>query len=430
MAKARVTIRPNEEGCFPAFSTSKPVTCIVGKSDDCQMVILGNVDGGISRHHCLFDINPPYVTVKDLGSKNGTYVNGQDIRREEEPVQIKAKDLIQLCNTQIRVDIIGSISEAKDKVCVRCGSSVKSEGGTLCDACREDPASTIDFTSSTEGIGARHLIFGYRVLKSLGKGALAHVYLAQKRGSEEERALKLMLPNVAVHKNNRTRFLREVEALQSLQHENVVRIHESGYDNGIFYIALDYCNAGTVEQRVFDQDTLSVNEAIEVELAVLDALHYAHTISGGRIREIVHRDVKPGNILLHESDGRTVVKLADFGLCKAFNGSGLCSFTQTGTVAGTFAFMCRQQLLCYKNAGPQVDVWSAAAVLYFMLTGFTPRGNSFTAILDQKAVPIRHRDPEIPPKLAKVIDKALDDHKDELAFKSAADFKDALINAC
>jgi len=82
MAKDRVTIRPKEEGAFPAFSTSEPATCIAGKSDDCQLVILGNVDGGISRHHCLFDINPPYVTLKDLGSKNGVYVNNRRVTEE------------------------------------------------------------------------------------------------------------------------------------------------------------------------------------------------------------------------------------------------------------------------------------------------------------------------------------------------------------
>ncbi len=431
-----INISPKEKKGMPAITTSSPMLCVIGSSSDCNYIIHRQQDPGVSRHHCVIDCNPPELNIKDLGSKNGTYVNGKDIRESGEPTALANGDTIQVCNTIFTIGIDIQVAESeKPLYCIRCGDPLPwtreqcmMEGDYLCGVCREESTAVINMNDGPEDVAAKDLISGYRIIRGLGRGALGQVYLAQKRGSVTQLALKLMLPNVAVHENNRTRFLREVEALQALQHPNIIRTFDSGYDKGIFYIALEYCNSGNLEDYILANGPIEIPQAVELVISLLDALEYAHNSSIGELTCIVHRDVKPGNVLLHESSYGTTAKLADFGLCKAFNGSGLCSFTQTGAVAGTFAFMCRQQLLDYRDSQPEVDVWGAIGILYYMLTGYTPRtGNSFTSILDHKPIPIQERDPSIPTSLAKLIDAGMNDHKKKLKYQSAADFKAALL---
>ena len=172
---------------------------------------------------------------------------------------------------------------------------------------------------------------------------------------------------------------------------------------------------------------LPVQEAVEIVLQVLDGLHYAHTNKG-----LVHRDIKPANIFLTVYKGNIVAKLGDYGLAKAFDMAGLSGQTMTGTSMGTPHFMPRQQVLEFKYAQPDVDVWAIAATLYFMLTGKFSRDlndttNPMLEILTKPPVPIRERDASIPQPLADLIDKALIDNP-KLHFNSAFEFKQALQN--
>ena len=153
--------------------------------------------------------------------------------------------------------------------------------------------------------------------------------------------------------------------------------------------------------------------------------------SFGKGRGLVHRDLKPGNIFLTEVNDEVIVKIGDYGLSKAFDLAGLSGQSMTGSVAGTPVFIPRQQVLEFKYAKPEVDVWAAAASLYYMLTGDLPRDFSdndiFLAVLRNDPVPIRDREPNIPRKLAKVIDLGLVE-KPEIYFKSAKEFKQALLS--
>jgi serine/threonine protein kinase len=148
---------------------------------------------------------------------------------------------------------------------------------------------------------------------------------------------------------------------------------------------------------------------------------------------LVHRDIKPSNILLSDTGPHPTAKLADFGLAKAFDGAGLSGHTRTGSVGGTVAYMSRQQIIDYKFAKPEVDVWSTAATLYRMLTGATPRDfpphqDPIAVILRDPAVPIREREPAIPARLAAVVDAALVDSP-RMAVTSAEEFRRALADA-
>jgi len=184
-----------------------------------------------------------------------------------------------------------------------------------------------------------------------------------------------------------------------------------------------------------------IDEAMAITLQVLDGLEYAHhaEVDVGlpdgppcRFTGLVHRDVKPQNIFLSHTGDRPIARIGDYGLGKAFEAAGLIRGTRTGTIMGTPIFMPRQQVINYKYAKPEVDVWAAAASLYYMLTGDSPREfplgrDPWLVILETDPVPIRQRNPSIPPGLAKVIDEALRDDP-AICFTSAADFKLALEN--
>ena len=186
---------------------------------------------------------------------------------------------------------------------------------------------------------------------------------------------------------------------------------------------------------------LNIEEAFNIIYQVLDALIYAHHAdipnikqADGSIKQgqgLVHRDIKPVNIFLVKSQGKNIVKLADYGLSKAFDLAGLSGQTMTGNKAGTPLFMCRQQVLNFKYVQPEVDIWATAATLYYMLTGYFPRDlnnkDPFLAILQDSPVSIRQRNVNIPDGLANIIDLALQDNP-ELHFKEAETFKQALIN--
>jgi serine/threonine-protein kinase len=157
---------------------------------------------------------------------------------------------------------------------------------------------------------------------------------------------------------------------------------------------------------------------------VLLGLEYAHG------QGVVHRDLKPSNIFLTAPGPGQLAKVGDYGLAKAFDLASLSGLTVTGDRAGTMAFMPRQQLINFKKAKPEVDVWAAAASLYFLLTGrfprdFPPGEDPVQVVLRTSRQPIRQRNASIPPRLAEVIDEALVDEP-RIPFRTAAELRQAL----
>jgi eukaryotic-like serine/threonine-protein kinase len=486
------------------FTFDERTTCIIGRAEECHPRLPTDADHKtISRNHCLLDINPPDVRVRDFGSLNGTYINGAKIgQREkhqtpEEGAQtlfpehdLKDGDRIELGNTVFRVgiyipavcaDCATEISEAerdgaerapgvfqcegchdkalrinrqeaprnKPRVCGKCGKDVSTEvgenrhGDFICAACQGDPAAILKQLLNRANKGDQNLlsIQGYTVLKELGRGGMGAVYLARRDNTGEQVALKVMLPQVAADARARDMFLRETENTKALKHPNVVRLWEAGCSHGVFFFTLEFCDGGSLDVLLKQRGgPLPVAEAGAIVRQALDGLAYAHTAeipqvkqadgNIGRGRGLVHRDLKPHNIFLAGSGASRIAKLADYGLAKAFDTAGLSGQTRTGVAAGTPHFMPRQQVINFKYAKPEVDVWAMAASLYFLLTGAAPRDfprgkDPWQIVLQTEPVPIRKRNGAIPKKLAEVIDRALVD-KPNIAFKSAREFKEAL----
>lgn len=227
-----------------------------------------------------------------------------------------------------------------------------------------------------------------------------------------------------------------------MNHKNVVRQYNSGSSNGTFFILMELCAGGSVDDLIKKhRGRLPVDLATEIILQALDGLEYAHhaklesKLENGQVKTahgLVHRDFKPGNIFLSDTSAHPIAKVADFGLAKSFETAGLSGMTRTGNAGGTPVFMPRQQILNFKYAKPDVDVWAAAASYYNMLTGEFPKElkgqDIWMAMLTGRAVPVRQRTPSIPKKLAEVIDTALVDQPN-IGVTSATELKKMIRGA-
>ncbi|MCU0544008.1 MAG: serine/threonine-protein kinase [Oscillatoriaceae cyanobacterium Prado104] len=431
------------------FTFESRTTCIIGRAKDCYPKIPNDdKHSTISRYHCFLDINPPDIRIRDFGSKNGTFVNGKKIgQREahqtpEEAAKIhfpecdlQGGDEFTLSDTSFRVAIAPDPENVKN-IQHQIPPTIPSNQPNLWEMLK---AFLLKAVGNESNIG---VLGDCVLLKELGKGGFSLVYLAEHKQTKEKVALKVMLPKVAANQRAVNWFLREVENMKYLKHPNVVGLKESGYADETFFFTMEFCDGGSVLDLMEKRGvrTLPVAEAVAITLQVLDGLTYTHHAeipnvkladgSFAKGRGLIHRDLKPGNIFLANAGGKQVAKIGDYGLSKAFDQAGLSGQTLTGTAAGTPCFMPRQQVIDFKCAKPEVDVWAAAACLYFMLTGEFPRDlvgkDPIFAVLQSDAVPILDRTSAIPKPLAEVIDRALIDNPD-IYYKTAAEFKQALL---
>lgn len=399
-------------------------TCIIGRSKNCHIKIPNNKEfKDISRYHCLLEIKPPEIWIKDSGSLHGTFVNNECIGQrkknqgtsEELPVKLseyrlKNGDLIRLGNLVFQVNI---------KQFIPVASTFKIE-----EDLRKMPL-PIE-VNLDQNLGDLN---NYIKIQKIGEGGCGEVYLARQKNTSELVAIKTMFPQVAMKPYMKEMFLREARNTKTLSHRNLVEFKDYGWSSDKFYFVMEYCDRGSVRDLIkVRKGKLIIEEATELVLQVLDALDYAHNK-----KKLVHRDIKPSNIFLKVEKGKLIAKLGDYGLAKSFELAGLSGQTLTGTKMGTPNFMPRQQVLDFKYAKPEVDVWAVAASLYYMLTLEYPRDLSTSfeqpilAVLETEPIPIRERDADIPYNLASLIDSALEDDC-ELHFKNALAFKNALLS--
>lgn len=420
-------------------------TCIIGRNHDCNLQLANEIDMTISRYHCLLDINPPDIRLRDLGSLNGTFVNSEKIgqRKRNQSAEEGLKltfpeydlqdgDEIKLGDTLFKIGV-----EVEKLESIKTPKIVPEEVKPNC-------LNIIQRLLESAAQGDKNLsaISGYKLVKSLGKGGFGEVFLAQHTQARKFVALKVMLPAVSSQERGVETFLNEVENTKALHHSHVAQLFDYGFAEKTFFFTMEYCESGNIWD--FMQKLgwrLRVDIAVEIILQVLDGLIYAHQaeipnfqLADGKLvkgKGLVHRDLNPNNIFIINANDKIVAKIGDYGLAKAFDLAGLSGQTLTGSQMGTPAFIPRQQVLDFKHALPEVDVWATAACLYNMLTGYFPRdftGDPWLAVLQNDPVPILKRNNSIPKKLAEVIDLALVE-KPQITFQTAEEFKRELMKS-
>ncbi|MFC5924499.1 protein kinase domain-containing protein [Micromonospora vulcania] len=423
-ARPPVTVTVQVGSTIEAYVFDDRTTAVVGRAPACGIRI-ADERRRVSRYHCLLDVNPPTVRVRDLGSRNGTRVNGQPIDGERE---LGHGDEVRVGPATLRITI------PEDRTPAATAPADPDPGRAL-------PALLAAAAHGSPGLDD----FGeHRVLHEIGRGGQSVVYLARHEPSGRIVALKTLLADRAVDPAARDGFLREFACTRGLRHPNVVALHSGGSAGTAFFFTCEYCPGGNVAELVARRGgRLTLDEAVPIALDALDGLAYAHraelpvTLADGRTavsHGLVHRDITPPNLLLTTgAGGGTVTKIADFGLAKAFDQAGLSGHTRTGAIGGSIAFQARTQLIDYKYARPEVDLWALTACLYWMLTGTTPRDfpagtDPIAVVLRTRPVPVRQRLASVPPRLAAVIDEMLVDNP-RVPATTAPELADALRQA-
>jgi serine/threonine protein kinase/Flp pilus assembly protein TadD len=251
----------------------------------------------------------------------------------------------------------------------------------------------------------------YKILEKLGEGGMGVVYKAQDTKLDRMVALKFLSKDLLCDEEAKTRFVHEAKAASALNHPNINTIHEIDEVEGECFIAMEYIEGKSIKELIKEKK-LSTEEILQIALQVCEALTAAHE------KEIVHRDIKSDNIMLTP---RGQVKIMDFGLAKL---KGVTKLTKTGTTLGTLQYMSPEQAQG-KEADHRSDIFSFGVVLYEMVTGQLPfKGEHEAAviysILNETPEPLARYKANVPERLQRIVDKALQKDR-RTRYQSAAE---------
>lgn len=445
----------------------------IGRAPDCRCVVEG--DPTFSRHHLLLEINQGNVILKDLGSLNGTCVDGVDIQGRDrsvapedaepsKPIPLRDGARIQAGKIVMRLEIEGPA------VCVDCGEDIPASekkacefinATYLCQACRnrenernrraagrekkpeevrmnreqrekadQNPAEVADallreFLDLQNNRNGGPTIRGYKNLKKIGEGGFGLVYKAERVSDGATVALKTLLQTRKPPRKQAMLFDREKEIATQLVHPNIVRNADAGVWNDIHFIEMEFMEAGSVfDLMEKGAKIIPLRDAAPIMLQCLEGLAYAHeakvtvnTTKGPKtVTGVIHRDLKPPNILLTRKNGQLVAKLSDFGLAKAFAAAGCTQGSLSQSMAGSFCgsppFMAPEHLANYKYVKPTTDVFEMAATFFTMLTGqfvwpLKKGQDPIKVILESKPRRLADTLPDCSTKLCTVFDHAM-----------------------
>ncbi|MEP7148497.1 MAG: FHA domain-containing serine/threonine-protein kinase [Acidobacteriota bacterium] len=417
------------------FTFDQHDTFMIGRSEDAQFCL--PQDRFFSRHHCILEIAPPQCFLRDLGSTNGTFVNGIRV----ETAHLKHGDRIQGGETVLEVEVAADQSEFFAQIpgsgertepsiitvaCLNCGVPAQAEASRpdaklsfVCDDCREK------LRKNPQPIP------NYQMLRVLGQGGMGSVMLARSVHDGRAVAIKTLLPEVAVSDQSLKRFLREIEVSSSLQHPNIVQYIEHGTHNGIVYLVTEYVTGMDASRLAKHRGgKLNYKEVVRIIEQTLAALEFAHK------KGFVHRDIKEQNILVDGNYPNYLAKLTDFGLSKSYKQTGMSGVTMVGDVAGTIAYMPPEQVRDFKEVRPPSDIYAVGMTAYSLLTGahaldISPKAGiseTVKAIFEKPIIPISSRVPDVPSRVSTVFEMALAKHVDR-RWRTAGEMREALLNA-
>jgi hypothetical protein len=210
----------------------------------------------------------------------------------------------------------------------------------------------------------RRKIEEFYLVEHLGSGGMSEVYLGLNPRTREKRAVKILTRRATASPSGYARFLREVEIIRKLTHPRIVRILASGTYDDCYYYMMDYMSGGSLARHL-RRGRMLLDEALDLFAAICEGVAYAHE------KGVIHRDLKPGNILL---DANGAPSVSDFGIAKLLDGNRT-ALTRSNEVMGTIAYLAPEQRWSSKKVDRKADVYSLGAVFYEMLMGFPPLGN-------------------------------------------------------
>lgn len=238
----------------------------------------------------------------------------------------------------------------------------------------------------------------YEIVKSIGEGGMANVYLANDKILDRKVAIKVLRGDLSSDDKFIRRFQREALSVSNLSHPNIVEVYDVGEEDGEYYIVMEYIEGKTLKQLLKKRESLTLTEVIDIMTQLTDGISHAHE------SYIIHRDIKPQNIMIQD-DGR--IKITDFGIAMALNATQL---TQTNSVMGSVHYLPPEQA-SGKGATVKSDIYSMGILMYELLTGTVPfKGDNAVEIalkhMKDKIPSIRKQDPSIPQSVENILLKA------------------------
>ena len=238
----------------------------------------------------------------------------------------------------------------------------------------------------------------YEIVKSIGEGGMANVYLANDKILDRKVAIKVLRGDLSSDDKFIRRFQREALSVSNLSHPNIVEVYDVGEEDEEYYIVMEYIEGKTLKQLLKKRESLTLTEVIDIMTQLTDGISHAHE------SYIIHRDIKPQNIMIQD-DGR--IKITDFGIAMALNATQL---TQTNSVMGSVHYLPPEQA-SGKGATVKSDIYSMGILMYELLTGTVPfKGDNAVEIalkhMKDKIPSIRKQDPSIPQSVENILLKA------------------------
>src|SRR4051794_18705174 len=405
------------------FTIDQGGTYVVGRSS--RVTFPMPKDLLLSREHFQIENSPPVCHLIDLGSTNGTKVNGLRVER----VLVRAGDTIEAGDSLLSVQVADPENgEVTEGTCAGCGGALDS-GACLLSA-RDDspdggalttpPATTSPVWLCKECDDRRRQFPetspDYLIEELIGEGGMGEVYRARQLSRSRRVAIKMMIANSTVGEKALSYFHREIQALRDMLmpggkcHPSIVEFYELFQIEGHFQLVMEYVDGKNAQEwaRALRQP-LPIAGAAQIGQQLLSALDYAHS------KGYVHRDIKPSNLLVMGPAHRPRVKLSDFGLAKNLAASTLfANMTRQGDVGGSTGFLSPDHIRQFAEIKEPADIYCAGATLFYLLTerypflGFDPRRpDSYEMILEHPPVPLRAFRPDAPEGLERILLKAL-----------------------
>ena len=384
-------------------------------------------DNHLSRIHFEVAYEGPKAILRDLNSRNGIFVNGRRVdgqRTLGEGDRILAGEQAWDVNYVERLDELAGEAEEtialldKPNGCIHCQRPISlatfAEGAVL----ERDNQYLCPDCSVVVGFDSREF-HGFEVHERLGAGSAGMVYKATQLVLGRIVALKILIKREGLSPRVEARFLREAATISRLDHPHIVRIFDASPFPQGYFIVMEYFPGNDLQTLIEEHGVPSIPIGVSIGLQVLDALVYAAS------EGIVHRDVKPANILYRPEDG--VAKLSDFGLAKRI---GVSAGTRDGEGVGTPCYMPPEQVHNARNVDHRADVYSLGATLYHLLSGRYPiMANNLQefmqGIMERDPVPIERYNPQLPPELCELIRRAMRKQPEE-RFANPQEMREAL----